>query len=43
MLSDSLIAHTKLDSLKLNYSGPIIMGLYYLGQYMILKGNSKEK
>jgi len=42
MISDTIIGHTKLKKGETPFDGLIIMALYYAGQFLILKGNSKE-
>jgi hypothetical protein len=43
MASDYLIAYSKFRGYESNIKGALIMLLYYGGQFMILKGNSKHK
>ena len=43
IFSDTTIAHTKLKGGETAFKGFLIMLLYYVGQFLILSGNSKEK
>lgn len=43
MTSDYLIAYSKFMGFQSSMNGPLIMLLYYGGQFMILKGNSRGK
>jgi uncharacterized membrane protein YhhN len=41
MASDYLIAYSKFMGYQNSMNGAVIMTLYYAGQFMILKGNSR--
>ncbi len=43
VVSDYLIAYTRFMGLDIGINGALIMALYYLSQFMILKGNSTSK